>query len=58
MTPTESRKVWDIERKIARRHRRQHWLKVLNVAGLFLFGGLALWAVWSLLGYLAGAVVL
>ncbi|MCR4374188.1 MAG: hypothetical protein NUW22_05005 [Acidobacteria bacterium] len=55
---SESRKVFDIERQLARRHRRQHWLKVLNVAGLLAFGAVALWAVWSLLGYLAGAVVL
>lgn len=58
MTPTELRKVWDIERTLARRHRRQHWLKVLNTFALLALGALALWAVWSLLGYLAGAVVL
>jgi hypothetical protein len=58
MTPTESRKVFDIERQIARRHRRQHWIKVLNVAALFTLGLVSLWAVWSLLGYLATAVVL
>lgn len=58
MTPTELRKVWDIERQIQRRHQRQHWLKVLNLLGLLALGAVALWAVWSLLGYLTKAVVL
>lgn len=54
MTPTESRKVWDIEQAIERRHRRGHWYRVLNVAGLISFGLMALWLLAEAITAVAG----